>query len=86
MILCKLAEIMAAHKERNIADLARRTRLNRATIKAIFDDTFQKIDRDAINAICREYKIVPGDLFKYIPDEEEVKPNATQVQSYPYLG
>lgn len=79
MIVCKLAEIMATHKERNIADLARRTRLNRATVKAMFDDTFQKIDRDAIDAICREYEIVPGDLFEYIPDGEETPADAAQV-------
>lgn len=71
MIICKLAEIMATHKERNIADLARRTELNRATVKAMFDDTFQKIDRDAIDAICKEYGITPGDLFKFMPDQKE---------------
>ncbi|AGL02974.1 helix-turn-helix domain-containing protein [Desulfoscipio gibsoniae] len=70
MIVCKLAEIMANHKERNIADLARRTGLNRATVKSMFDDTFQKIDRNAINAICNEYGIRPGDLLEYIPDKE----------------
>ncbi len=70
MIVSKLAEIMAIHKERNIADLARRTRLNRSTVKAIFDDTFHKIDRDAIDAICKEYGINPGDLLQYIPDKE----------------
>lgn len=70
MITCKLAEIMGTRKERNIADLARRTGLNRATVKALFDDTFQKIDRDAIDAICKEYGITPGDLLKYTPDRE----------------
>ena len=71
MIVCKLAEVMATHKERNIADLARRTGLNRATVKAMFDDTFQKIDRDAINAVCKEFNVTPGELFEYIPDKEE---------------
>lgn len=84
MIVCKLAEIMATHKDRNIADLARRTGLNRATVKAMFDDTFQKIDRGAIDAICKEYSITPGDLFEYV--KEEVSTDAAQVQSYPYLG
>lgn len=70
MIVCKLAEIMGSRKERNIADLARRTGLNRATVKAMFDDTFQKIDRNAIDAICREYNVTPGDLFLYVPDKE----------------
>jgi len=84
MIVCKLAEIMAARKERNIAGLARRTGLNRATVKAMFDDTFQKIDRDAINAICKEYGITPGDLFKYI--KEEAPANATQVYGCPDVG
>lgn len=70
MIVCKLAEIMGSRKERNIADLARRTGLNRATVKAMFDDTFQKIDRNAIDAICQEYSVTPGDLFLYVPDKE----------------
>jgi putative transcriptional regulator len=77
VIVCKLAEIMAIHKDRNIADLARRTGLNRATVKAMFDDTFQKIDRGAIDAICNEYAITPGDLFEYV--KEEAPANATQV-------
>lgn len=71
MIVCKLAEIMAAHKDRNIADIARRTGLNRATVKAMFNDSFQKIDRDAIDAVCKEYGITPGDLLEYIPDKNE---------------
>lgn len=79
MIVCKLAEIMATHKDRNIADLARRTGLNRATVKAMFDDNFQKIDRGAIGAICKEYGITPGDLFEFIPDKKEAPANATQV-------
>lgn len=49
MIACKLAEIMAVHKDRNITDLERRTGLNKPTVKAMFDDTFQKIDRGAIH-------------------------------------
>jgi putative transcriptional regulator len=68
MIVCKLAEIMARHKDRNMAALARRTGLNRATIKALYEDTFKQIDRDTIDAICKEYNITPGELLVYIPD------------------
>ena len=50
----------------------------------MFDDTFQKIDRDTIDAVCKEYNITPGDLFEYT--KEEVFDDAAQVQSYPYLG
>ncbi len=69
MISCKLAEVMAAHKDRNISDLARRTSLNRATVKSLFEDTFKKIDRNTIDVICKEYKITPGDLLEYVPEK-----------------
>jgi len=70
MISCKLAEIMAVHKDRNISDLARRTGLNRATVKSLFEDTFKKIDRNTIDVICKEYKTTPGDLLEYVPEKE----------------
>lgn len=68
MITCKLAVLMAGNKDRNLSDLARRTGLNRATLKSLFDDTFQKIDRNTIDAICKEYGITPGGLLEYVPD------------------
>jgi putative transcriptional regulator len=71
VIICTLAKIMARHKERNIADLARRTQLNRATIRALFEDTFSKIDRHTIDSLCKEYQVTPGDLLIYVPDKEQ---------------
>jgi len=71
MIICTLAKIMAAHKERNITDLARRTSLNRATIKALYEDSFSKIDRNTIDALCKEYGVTSGDLLVYVPDEAQ---------------
>jgi putative transcriptional regulator len=62
---------MAAHKERNITDLARRTSLNRATIKALYEDSFSKIDRNTIDALCKEYGVTSGDLLVYVPDEAQ---------------
>lgn len=70
MIKCRLSHIMANKKERNLSDLARRTKLNRATIKSLFDDKFNKIDRNTIDALCKEYSITPGDLLEYVPDEK----------------
>lgn len=69
MINCRLAEVMAAHKDRNISDLARRTGLNRATVKSLFEDNFKKIDRNTIDVICKEYNITPGDLLEYVSDD-----------------
>ncbi len=68
MIICKLADIMAANKERNLSDLARRTGLNRATVKSLFNDNFNKIDRNTIDALCKEYNVTPGLLLEYVPD------------------
>lgn len=74
MIICTLAKVMAARKERNLAELARRTRLNRATVRALYEDTFSKIDRNAIDALCKEYGVTPGDLLIYVPDEAQNSP------------
>ncbi len=71
MIVCRLAQIMAAKKDRNISDVARRTGLNRATIKSLFDDDFRKIDRNALDALCKEYSITPGDLLEYVSEDEK---------------
>ncbi|MBE3588693.1 MAG: helix-turn-helix transcriptional regulator [Thermoanaerobacteraceae bacterium] len=69
MIRCRLAEIMAEKRERNLSELSRRTGVSRATLIALYKDTIKYFPREALDAICREYKISVGELLVVSFDE-----------------
>lgn len=71
MIRCHLSTLMGQRKLR-IADVARRTGLNRSTIAALYNDTATRVDLPAIEQICHLFNCQVGDLFEFVDDNREV--------------
>ena len=67
MIRCHLSTLMGRAKL-NIADIHRQTGLNRTTISAMYFETSQRVELQAIEKLCALFKCTVGDLFEYTPD------------------
>lgn len=73
MIRCHLSTFMGRDKL-CIADVARRTGLNRSTIAALYRETSTRVDLPAIEQLCRLFHCQVGDLFEYVDDGRASKP------------
>jgi putative transcriptional regulator len=73
MIRCHLSTLMGREKLR-IADVSRRTGLNRSTITALYKETTTRVDLAAIDQLCHLFKCEIGDLFEYIESGREASP------------
>ena len=71
MIRCHLSTLMGRNQLR-IADVSRRTGLNRSTIAALYKGTATRVDLPAIERLCRLFHCQVGDLFEYVQDGGEV--------------
>lgn len=65
MIRCHLSTLMGRDKLK-IAEVARRTGLNRSTITALYQETAQRVDLDAIDRLCRLFNCTVGELFERV--------------------
>jgi putative transcriptional regulator len=54
-----------------IADVARRTGLNRSTVTALYQETTTRVDLPAIDKLCRLFKCDVGDLFEFVEGSGE---------------
>ncbi|HKM36448.1 MAG TPA: helix-turn-helix transcriptional regulator [Thiopseudomonas sp.] len=70
MIKCHLSTLMGAHKLK-VIDVARQTGLHRNTVAALYDERALRIDLDAIEKLCALFECNVGDLFEYIPEEQD---------------
>ncbi len=70
MIRCHLSTLMDRHKLR-VADVARRTGLNRSTVAALRKETATRVDLPAIEQLCRLFNCQVGDLFEFVDDHRE---------------
>lgn len=70
MIKCHLSTLMGAHKLK-VIDVARQTGLHRNTVAALYDERALRIDLDTIEKLCALFECNVGDLFEYIPEEQD---------------
>ncbi|NNM60046.1 MAG: helix-turn-helix transcriptional regulator [Legionellales bacterium] len=63
MIRCNLARMMGEHKMR-IADVARESRLSRATVTLLYKETAQKVDLQALDKLCELFGCEIGELLE----------------------
>lgn len=63
MIRCHLSVLMGRDKLK-ISEVARRTGLNRSTITALYQESAQRVDLEAIERLCRLFECKVGDLFE----------------------
>jgi putative transcriptional regulator len=68
MIRCHLSALMGRDKLR-IADVARRTGLNRSTVSALYRETATRVDLPAVEQLCRLFGCQIGELFEFVADD-----------------
>jgi putative transcriptional regulator len=56
-----------------ISDVARDTGLHRNTITLLYQETANRVDIDALNALCKYFEVSVGDLFEFIDDPESAE-------------
>lgn len=64
MIKCHLSKLMGERKLK-ISDVARDTGLHRNTITLLYQETATRVDLDAIDSLCKYFKVSVGDLFEF---------------------
>ena len=64
MIKCHLSKLMGERKLK-ISDVARDTGLHRNTITLLYQETATRVDLEAIDALCRYFKVPVGGLFEW---------------------
>lgn len=67
MIRCHLSRLMG-EKKMKVVDVARDTGLHRHTITALYKETAQRIEIDAIDKLCKLFNCDVGELFEYVED------------------
>lgn len=70
MIKCHLSTLMGQHKLK-IADVARETNLHRNTITLLYDERAVRVDLEVMEKLCTLFGCTVGDLFEYIPEEQD---------------
>ena len=69
MIKCHLSKLMGERKLK-ISDVARETGLNRNTVTLLYQETANRVDLEAIDALCRYFEIGVAELFEFIEADE----------------
>ena len=69
MLKMKLHILMAEHRMTQ-KDVATKTGIHAPTINRYYHETFQKLDKDHISALCKLFNCKIQDLIEYIPEED----------------
>lgn len=69
MIRCNLSRLMG-DKKMKIADVARETGIHRNTVTALYKETAQRIELDAIDALCELFDCTVGELFERVDNDD----------------
>ena len=67
MIKCHLSTLMGQHKMK-IADVSRKTDLNRSTVTAMYNEEVKRIDVEAVDKLCQLFNCQVSDIFEYIEE------------------
>lgn len=65
MIKCHLSRLMGERKVR-VADVAQATGLHRNMLTLLYKETAQRIELEAMEALCRYFNVPVGALFEFI--------------------
>jgi putative transcriptional regulator len=72
MIKCHLSRLMGERKVR-VSDVAEATGLHRNMLTLLYRETAQRVELEAIDALCHYFKVPVGELFEFI----ESRPDST---------
>lgn len=65
MIKCHLSRMMGERKLK-VMDVARETGLHRHTITALYKETAQRIELDAVEKLCTFFECEVGEMFELL--------------------
>ena len=68
MIRCHLSRLMGERKMK-VVDVARETGLHRHTVTSLYKETAQRIELDAIDALCELFDCSVGELFERVESD-----------------
>ena len=68
MIKCHLSRMMGERKLK-VMDVARETGLHRHTVTALYKETAQRIELDAVEKLCTFFECEVGEMFELVKDE-----------------
>ena len=74
MIRCHLSRLLGERKLK-ISDVARDTGVNRGTLTRLYHETYERVDKDVVDALCAYLQCGVADLFEYVPDSAEADPD-----------
>lgn len=69
MIRCNLSRLMGERKMK-VVDVARETGLHRHTVTSLYKETAQRIELDAIDALCDLFECTVCELFEQVEDDK----------------
>lgn len=72
MILSNLPVLLAERRLR-VADLVRMSGISKSTLHRIYNDDTTRIEFETLSKLCEVLEVTPGEILKYVPDEEEKK-------------
>lgn len=64
-------DVMLAKRKMTSLELCRRIGLTQANLSILKTGKARAVRFETMEAICRELRCQPGDLFEYVPDEGE---------------
>ena len=67
MIKCHLSRLMG-EKKMKVVDVSRETGLHRHTVTALYKETAQRVEREAIEALCKLFECSVGELYELIQE------------------
>ncbi len=70
MIKCHLSRLMG-EKKLKISHVSKETQINRGTITRLYNESYQRVEKDVVNQLCIFLDCRIEDLFEYIPDDNE---------------
>lgn len=72
MILSRFPVILAEKKLR-VADVVRATGMSKTTLHKLYNEESSRMDFHTLNELCKYLDVQVGDLFVYVPDEDDEK-------------
>jgi putative transcriptional regulator len=67
LIKCHLSRLMGERKLK-ISDVARDTGLHRNTITLLYQETANRVDIDALDALCKYFGVSVGEILEFIDE------------------
>jgi putative transcriptional regulator len=68
MIRCHLSRLMGERKLK-IADVARAVGINRGTLTRLYYETAERVELDAVSALCAYFDCDIGELLEFVVEE-----------------